>query len=129
MRDMDPQYDGFPQPVTVVPFKECPYCGLTYKPSTVEKLDREKLPCPCGFSTSEFHEFHAPAHAKHITWDEVLELIVDSGLWRCEACGFTATESNWHHTVHGDECISECPDCGAVEDYEVLKLEIEQGGE
>ena len=118
----DEQNDGFPEfnKPKDIKLKECNYCLNLYTQETVEKMDREKLPCVCGVATTEFEPAWVPHEGYATTWDAFLELIADSGMWRCTACGFTATRGNWDETDVGG--FAECPGCQAVEDYEILDL-------
>jgi len=111
----------------------CYNCGRTYSANTYGKMDRESLPCPCGVQVDDMtlvDKVLNPelADQHRTTWDKLVELIADSGMWRCNSCGYTAKSEGWDHEGFTSEelgacAFATCPRCRQVEDYEVLKVD------
>ena len=115
----------------------CYNCGNTFSANTYGKMDRENLPCPgtkgapCGVQVDDLTLVDKGlnpelADKSMVTWDKVVELIADSGMWRCESCGYTAPEGDWTKEGFGDEVFATCPRCEQVEDHEILKVETQK---
>ena len=106
----------------------CGNCGEQFSESTRRKMFREHLPCPCGEQAGEFSlvdTFLNPDLAERtpMHWDTVVRLVTESGMWRCNACYYTADEDLWIREGFGhDEFFTTCPRCRQVEDYEVLRI-------
>ena len=122
-----PSFDQYTKTESVI--YRCYNCGRTFTASTHGKMDRESLPCPCGVQLDDLARvdpFLDPDSAdaeETVTWDEVVEMIADSGFWRCDSCGFTAPGEDWEDPEARAEPFTVCPRCGQVEDYEILRIE------
>lgn len=112
----------------------CCECGRTFDERTVAHMDDRSLPCPCGerqankLSKVDPHMDPETADPENVTTiDEVVDLIVDSGFWRCLECGFIAPESGWEKQAFGPANegtvrFVTCTRCEEVETYEVLRI-------
>ena len=103
----------------------CWQCGKTFSSSTVGKMDRELMPCPCGVQMDDLSTVdavHNPelADQRQTTWDEVIAGVRAAKMWRCDPCGFTAPEDDWTKHGAGDESFVICPRCKQVEGYYIL---------
>ena len=103
----------------------CWQCGKTFSDSTVGKMDRECMPCPCGVQVDDLAIVDTVlnpelADQRQASWDEVIAGVRAAKMWRCKSCGFTGTKEQWGGKVAGDESWTICPRCDSAEDYDVL---------
>ena len=106
----------------------CPECGRSFAEATTNRMDDTSLPCPCGVQVDDLSKVvpfldGETDEGELTTWDELVAAVVDSGMWRCKMCGYTAPEKRWEGVGYGDEVFTVCPRCKSVEDYEVLTVE------
>jgi len=119
----------------------CDRCGRMYSPDTVGRMEDEALPCPgykddpCGERPELFTKLTeedaelAVTDDLLTTYDEVVNLCVRSGFWRCRACLYTAPERLWAGKLVGDELVTVCPECDTWECYEIMTLDEEGEGD
>ena len=107
----------------------CYDCGRTFTEATYRRMGETSCPCACGVQAGNLQlvdRFLNPEMADEestTTWDRLVELVTDSGMWKCKECGFTAPEGGWDKEGFKDESFVTCPRCREVEGYEVLKIE------